>query len=1413
MADLIQLLIQLSGDKEVYKSLEKINDLKTTLQKEKINLQIAKNSDIDKEIARVRQEILDLQEKAKAGTITIAEKQDLKDLESELAQLRVDAAKANAEIGEMANGINAASSVQKDLTEEARQQVDAERAAADEAARMEENFQAVLNTVGGISTALNEMADAIDFVDSFANGIFDSFSFASGLFSNNIFDTAVNTLTSQVTQYLTGNMDRITSRYDILSTFSQYMRMMGISEADANASMSRINESILGLPIGLDEAAYRLRRYQMFLGDLEQATNFTIGIQRAITAGGASEQMKNQAYNQIERLLTTGSLSTVRQWISLLNGLGVSNQFIAEQLGRPGMGGKELAAALYGKEISAEEFLNAIAELGKGTSDAAKRLDYALQIYKQTLESKESSMEFAFIRGGANTIESINRTLVVETDVSLTGYMDKAKAAVDQAFKDLQAWIDTHPNLFTLNIDALQNLGESFSHFDIGRIGEKSFEYIAEFIDAIGKGLNRFNPRRVENFIAFGATIAGPIAAIAKNAGPLGIAMGVVDRFEGHNWGNLIGLIADNINHIASAASSFLKIFSDNALDHILAFGVTYGPLISAGLRLAAEGVDRFRDALEFLFAFYRTGGIVGILDALGGMATAIGVLTGALAYFHEIRKEKIELHEALGFNEMDADIQYADELHNKLDAITKDADDAMAEAAAKADTASDLLDKIEKLNGVVERSGNAAAARELKSYVDLANDLFPELALNIDETTGALDEHSRAVIANKDAYIEWLTAVAQFEAQSAALREYYKEEIALNRTKAELEADLAQANANYLPALAAYERTRSAIEDHPEWGGGESVYLKPMSLVEQEEYIAGLESKIAQVNADLERNAGLIRISIDMVGKAGQKAKTLEASLDEIALSTNEILSNPPEWATRSATAYEEWYNSVLDAANAQRELNDAQLEFQALSDEEVAAIDAEAEAIDAFTALLDEIIGQYDELKEASASALESMMEGFAELDKIKPTNLNAAQTTMNTNIGRMQEYQAALDKIEDYFLHNDLGEAEKQYWASLLEGGYGNANDIVALANQLHTEFYTNFMETQATVAGYVNQIASQEAGMIMTLEEGAEHAQLAQLSEGELSAMQKAYRQEYLKARGQAIKEFEKGFTTVDGMVTDSGAEIVDILDGVRQMFYQEGDRDGESLAGATNLLSELVTKLYTESYKGLEDATADLQQIMDQFVEDHINEIISAFGEATEEEGNMDEATVDLGNTITEKEPVIAGLAETIHDVGAEANTATTELTAMREALEAIDGMTVSVNVDTVETVSTVRQLWDNPAGGNARPSIMVPYASGGYVEGAYYGYDSVPSILTPGEFVVRRRAAQALGRSFLENINRLDIPGAMDSLLKQALPLPGHFVAYNNSRSYDNHATVNQNIYTNNAAFTYRRASRFVGAL
>ena len=92
------------------------------------------------------------------------------------------------------------------------------------------------------------------------------------------------------------------------------------------------------------------------------------------------------------------------------------------------------------------------------------------------------------------------------------------------------------------------------------------------------------------------------------------------------------------------------------------------------------------------------------------------------------------------------------------------------------------------------------------------------------------------------------------------------------------------------------------------------------------------------------------------------------------------------------------------------------------------------------------------------------------------------------------------------------------------------------------------------------------------------------------------------------------------------------------------------------------------------------------------------------------------------------------------------------------------------------------------------------------------GTDTVPAMLTPGEYVHNKRAVNTFGIDFMRKVNNLDIKGAMNELMHRAGGM-----ANINRGSVVNNTYNNQKVVINNngnpgAGYTFKGASRFVGA-
>ena len=93
-------------------------------------------------------------------------------------------------------------------------------------------------------------------------------------------------------------MDDAISRLDALNNFPKVMSNLGVSNEDAQASMKRLSDALIGLPTTLDSATQSVQRFTSANGNVKASTEMFLALNNAILAGGASTEIQKSALEQ-----------------------------------------------------------------------------------------------------------------------------------------------------------------------------------------------------------------------------------------------------------------------------------------------------------------------------------------------------------------------------------------------------------------------------------------------------------------------------------------------------------------------------------------------------------------------------------------------------------------------------------------------------------------------------------------------------------------------------------------------------------------------------------------------------------------------------------------------------------------------------------------------------------------------------------------------------------------------------------------------------------------------------------------------------------------------------------------------------------------------------------------------------------
>ena len=1129
-----------------------------------------------------------------------------------------------------------------------------------------------------VGKAFIDAGNVSNWTSSFASGIGSAFSGMGAMFQFNALGTAKRYLTAMATRMVTGNIANVISRADILNTFTDYMTLAGVRSSTADTALARINQSILGLPIGLDEAAQRLRRYQMFMGDTEAATNMTIGIQNAIMAGGASEQMKTQAYYQIDRLLSAGKLSTSRQWLALLQGLGVSTRFLAREMGDAGMTAKEMAAGLTSGQISTDDFLKAVQRLATN-----KDVNKALDIYKNTYESWISNIRFAVTRGGANVLNALNDSLVSGTGLSNIDYMRLLRDSINSTYKGAANWLAENPQALSGAAGSFQGLFNAVGGIDFSRMASGTIGNIGRLVEYIGTAINRVSGGKLEDFISFATTLAAPIGGVMKAAsGGLPAMLGIFDRFKDFNFEGLMDNITNAVGSMANLVSGGLGLIPDNTMSNLLAYGLVFGKPVGS------------------------------MLGAIGkGIANPGNLLTW---------NSLLKVVAAGAFASYTSNLGQIDNLRESM------------------------------FGGMPELSGYASLVAE----ADAASKNFA----------------NRTYIRQQ----QQMSTVEEFE---AAVNEAAADRDAALTRREELFTRRAEANARYLAAqeeLAKYQDPNMTT---------------PAAL-------KGFENEFAAASAEV---------------------KAAKEEIDGFNYSIKKNNKSVTEYYKELADLTQK----LEDARKKQNALSDA-IETGKWSSDSLTAYKASAQA--AATTFFDTVS---DVSKESSLGAFFAGT-GAVELPDARYYNTQYGASSWRSSMGQTMESERLLaseyQTIEDFFLPPPEGVTDKQMkQAAMMVQDYlsrGNEGlaDLRGIARRLgigSEREITEFLEDADTWA--------RQSQLLTTVENTA--TALYGLTDAWTTGGQALVNYTHAAEQFQPIAQ--ETINTLNQAWQNGGGSKKDLVDAV---FGGTSATGGGGLSDRQSSAFDELTGMVHKLKETIEEVPAAMEGVGEELsgaVEtasmsfDTFKDKVSANSDAAAKAfGAAGKKIAEDANKATGAIDGIADSLNGIHDVNASINiTGSVNLPQLPPGLTWDMLLNGGLSFDTGSSGSSSSSSSHKSTTGGWKPnSALQMWSRGGVVYAANgmfipHGTDTVPAMLTPGEYVVRRKAAAAFGKAFMDRVNALDIHGAFRALShRMNVPSTGSFIA-NNQRTYDNHASVTQNIVTNSQSFTHRRARRWVRAL
>lgn len=299
------------------------------------------------------------------------------------------------------------------------------------------------------------------------------------------------------------------ARADVMKKYELIMADYEKINFSAAKSKEILDESVQGLPTALDEIMSIAQRFTATTGDIEKGTKAAIAVNNAFLASMSTDTQRYQGMMQLQDVLG-GKKMNAREWQSLANSMMPAIRKIGETLGYEGKELDEYVAKVQQGKIANQDFLDALIKAGYGKNST---LGQIAEYSKQTWEALASNTKIAFARMGEGIITALDDVSMQYNGKGLIANLFDAKGVIDQWKDSITAWIRANP-------DTIINFFNQLKEIDIASFGRgmlDGMKLMAKGIEFITGALGDKSLQRIGRFMV----IAGPLGRVITLFGGL----------------------------------------------------------------------------------------------------------------------------------------------------------------------------------------------------------------------------------------------------------------------------------------------------------------------------------------------------------------------------------------------------------------------------------------------------------------------------------------------------------------------------------------------------------------------------------------------------------------------------------------------------------------------------------------------------------------------------------------------------------------------------------------------------------------------------------------------------------------------------------------------------------------------------
>lgn len=1190
------------------------------------------------------------------------------------------------------------------------------------------------------------------------------------------------------------------SRLDTIANSKRTFQAMNFDDSVVTSSLDDLESRILGLPTKLNEAIQNVTMISSITNDLPEAVRIFDAFNNAILAFGGSQEQANRAITQFSQAMGTGKLDA-RTYLSLTDaGMSPALAKVAEMLGYSSENMGEFKSALGEGEISLEDFTDALILLNEQGYDTMKALNkLAKENAIKSIGSSITVAETQIEKGWGSIIQAINDSMdalgygtipqnIARFGESVKGWMNGIADSINGNRDVFGSFLDFITTGFSKLMDVV-------SQFDLGSFveGLESFRWvidglkagfetlfnavksIAEFVGQgdVSKGLGRIAGGLLTFGYAFrflgtaldkGAGVFGYLAQLNSSLGTKGKLAKKISETS-----NILGsLTGKNKTSSTTDVSTNVKTFNLDSFKNSMA-NMAKMAMMAGNIMLYAEAIkqldEKLPDDLGKLVPKLATVGVV--MTAMAGLSSGMGKLTSLIGKKNEL-VGVVSLIGAGGALWL---------LVQAIDEVNKKVPDDIGNFASK------------MANVVIAIGAMGIVIGALGGLSSLGSGL------------------GGVIMALGEIFVMTFAITLQQVAESISAMAESIEDIAVAVKKfGDTEIDSQGVSENM-------STVTKALDELTSWSGG---LLGALAKLAQQKIDEG---NIAQASSNLNQLLDVADAMQNVSNIQEVDADRFETSISSIKSIIETFDKYLPLPSVNTGTNNTDNLTNVSEQINAISTLVSALNNF---SSQGIPQFDEKA-----LTTTIDKInavVKKLKEIKLPDVQAGASLTGENAQNIVNVLNNLASIAEAVNSVIASIQEHpidaeglENAITDIADLLgrINNDLmpnGQTRIGYNMKNFIDAESIQNVINAL-NNLATmvttakSFMDTFTNSNVDWEGLKENINDMMDALNGTID-GEDAVEIDSEKLGSLSTAITNF--ETIVGKLETIGQKQINFETINAIITQIGTVLTNInnisgADNAESMVSQ--------ITNIINKFNEMLTTLAgmneqfvtvgngwgTSLYQGFEDSNVSSN------ISAYVDELITTLkGKDFTAVGNKWGSDIVSGfkNKVSEISSVVSNLATTISQNG---SFATAGSTLGNSFINAFNNAIANLDIPDLPE-----------AEGKAKGGLITQYFSkGGWNVFKPKGTDTVPAMLTPGEFVIKKKAVEKVGVPFLKKINSLDLKGAFKDLVSarnnEFTNTTYHKTIIKNTTNNTDNRSIN--VYGGNERVQRMKAGRFMKCL